>query len=101
MRFGIMAMQLGALAPAGGGPQEMMAHVATFDHAALVRNLYEQHFDPVELGGDLVLFMPHTYSPAAVEGLAALKAERLAQPKKEAPMPPMGGGGMGGMEGMY
>lgn len=75
MRFGIMAMQLGALLPPGADPAQLPAHVAGFDHAALARGLYERGFDPVELGGDLVLFMPHTYAPAAIERLAALQAE--------------------------
>ena len=75
MRFGIMAMQLGALIPPDIPPSQMMAHVGGFDHAALVRNLHAHGFDPVELGGDLVLFMPHTYAPPAIEKLAALQAE--------------------------
>lgn len=75
MRFGIMAMQIGALIPANVAPGEILAHVAGFDHAALVRQLHGQGFNPVELGGDLVMFMPHTYAPAVIEKLAALKAE--------------------------
>ena len=75
MRFGIMAMQLGALLPAGFDPAKLPAHVAGFDHAALARDLHSRGFNPVELGGDLALFMPHTYAPAAIERLAALQAE--------------------------
>ncbi len=75
MRFGVMAMQLGALLPPGLDPAKLPAHVAGFDHAALVRQLHGHGFNPVELGGDLVLFMPHTYAPAAIERLAALQAE--------------------------
>ncbi len=75
MRFGIMAMQLGALVPQGVAPNQIPAHVAGFDHAGLVRQLHGYGFSPVELGGDLVMFMPHTYAPAAIEKLAALKAE--------------------------
>lgn len=75
MRFGIMAMQLGALLPPGLDPAQAPAHVAGFDHAALARELYGRGFNPVELGGDLVLFMPHTYAPAAIERLAAFRAE--------------------------
>ena len=75
MRFGIMAMQVGALIPSGVEPNQIPAHVAGFDHAGLVRQLHGYGFDPVELGGDLVMFMPHTYAPTAIERLAALKAE--------------------------
>ena len=75
MRFGIMALQIGALIPPDIAPGQIPAHVAGFDHAALVRRLHSDGFDPVELGGDLVMFMPHTYAPAAIERLAALKAE--------------------------
>jgi sugar phosphate isomerase/epimerase len=75
MRFGIMAMQIGALIPSGVAPAEIPAHVAGFDHAALVRRLFDHGFNPVELGGDLVMFMPHTYAPPAIERLAQLQAE--------------------------
>jgi sugar phosphate isomerase/epimerase len=75
MRFGIMAMQLDALIPTGGSPQDVMRHVTGFDHAGLARDLQAQGFDPVELGGDLGMFMPHAYAPPAIEALAALKAE--------------------------
>ncbi len=75
MRFGIMAMQTGALIPAGSSPQEAMAHVATFDHAGHVRRLAAQGFNPIELGGDMTLFFPNAFSPPVVERLAALKTE--------------------------
>ena len=76
MRFGIMAMQMDALVPAGLPLPEIAAHIAGFDHANLVRGLVEQGFDMLELNGDLVMFLPQTYEPAAIERLAALKAER-------------------------
>ena len=75
MRFGIMAMQIGALIPNDVAPSQIPAHIAGFDHAALVRRLHEHGFNPVELGGDLVMFMPHLYAPPAIEALAALQAE--------------------------
>lgn len=75
MRFGIMALQIGALIPPGVAPAQIPDHVAGFDHAALVRQLQGYGFNPVELGGDLVMFMPHTYAPPAIEKLAALRAE--------------------------
>jgi sugar phosphate isomerase/epimerase len=73
MRFGIMAMQLNALVPAGASPQEVMARVANLDHAALVRDIAAHGFNLIELGGDLVLFFPQTFAPAAIERLADLK----------------------------
>ncbi len=79
MRFGIMAMQIGALIPADVVPAQIPAHIAGFDHAALVRRLHGHGFNPVELGGDLVMFMPHLYAPPAIEALAELQAETGVQ----------------------
>ncbi len=75
MRFGIMAMQMDRLVPAGLSAQESLARVVDFDHAALVRGLAEQGFDPIELGGDLALFLPQSFSAASIEKLLALKDE--------------------------
>ena len=78
MRFGIMAMQIGALVPPGVPAEQIMANITTFDHAALARDLAGRGFDPIELGGDLSLFMPHTFNPESIEKLAALKAEGIS-----------------------
>jgi sugar phosphate isomerase/epimerase len=75
MRFGIMDMQIGALVPPGITAQNAMAHLAGFDHAAHVRRIAEKGFQTIELGGDLVLFFPNSYSPQTVAQLAALKEE--------------------------
>lgn len=75
MRFGIMAMQLEALVPAGVPAEQVMANIMGFDHAALAKRLFEHGFNPIELGGDLGMFLPHAYSPEAVERLRALKSE--------------------------
>jgi sugar phosphate isomerase/epimerase len=75
MRFGVMAMQLPLLVPSGPSEQAI-AHIMHFDHAALVQKIHEQGFNLIELGGDLVLFMPHTYAPPAIENLARLKEEK-------------------------
>ena len=75
MRFGIMAMQIGALIPAGSRAEELQAHTTRFDHAGLVRQLHAHGFNPIELGGDLSLFMPHTFAPPAIAQLEALKQE--------------------------
>jgi sugar phosphate isomerase/epimerase len=76
MRYGIMAMQIGALIPPGLPPENILAHIAGFEHAGLVQNLADQGFNLIELGGDLVLFLPHTFSKPEMDKLAALKAER-------------------------
>jgi sugar phosphate isomerase/epimerase len=75
MRFGIMAMQIGALVPPGLTAQGAMAHLMGFNYATHVRRIAEQGFKTIELGGDLLLFFPNSYSPQSVQGLAELKAE--------------------------
>jgi sugar phosphate isomerase/epimerase len=78
MRFGIMAMQIDYLVPSTPGgiqPEQMAAHVLSFDHAALVQGLANHGFKLIELGGDLGMLLPHTYSPQAIENLAKLKTE--------------------------
>jgi sugar phosphate isomerase/epimerase len=78
MRFGVMAMQISALIPPGVPAEQIMANITTFDHAALARDLAGRGFDPIELGGDLSLFMPHTFNPESIEKLAALRAEGIS-----------------------
>jgi sugar phosphate isomerase/epimerase len=75
MRFGIMAMQLQMLIPNNLSPEKIMTHVSDFNHAQLVRELSGYGFKVIELGGDLSMFMPHTFSHAAIEGLQNLKDE--------------------------
>ena len=75
MRFGIMAMQIGALIPPAEALKDPMAFIMGFDHAGLVRQIHSQGFNLIELGGDLILFFPQSYTPAAIEKLAALKHE--------------------------
>jgi sugar phosphate isomerase/epimerase len=75
MRFGIMAMQLEALVPQGIPAEKVMASIMAFDHAGLAKSLFDQGFNPVELGGDLGMFLPNVYSPESVERLAALRSK--------------------------
>lgn len=75
MRFGIMTMQRHALIPARLSPQELLVYLAGLDHADLARRLYCLGFNPIELGGDMPLFLPHTLAQPALERLADLKAE--------------------------
>lgn len=75
MRFGIMSMQLDMLIPSGLQSSQIMTHIAGFDHTHLVRNLAEHGFRLIELGGDLSLFLPATFSPPQIQRLVALKEE--------------------------
>jgi len=77
MRFGIMAMQLDALIPAGIPPEQVMAGILGFNHAALARSLFDQGFNPIELGGDLGMFLPQAFNPETIHKLKALKAGGL------------------------
>lgn len=75
MQFGIMDMQMNALIPAGKPPEGLMAQIAGFDHAALVEQLFGLGFNPVELGGDLVLFLSQSFSEATIQRLLQIKNE--------------------------
>lgn len=75
MQFGIMAMQMPLLILSGKSPEELMASLMGFVHSALVRNLYNAGFSLIELGGDLGMFLPQSYSPESVKKLASLKKE--------------------------
>ena len=75
MRFGIMGLQLDSLIPPGLPPGAVMQHIMGFDHAAVVRYLHGHGFNPIELGGDLALFLPQSFAPPSIEALAALRAE--------------------------
>jgi len=74
MRFGIMATHIETLLPSDLS-QNALAHALNFDHAALVRHAASYGFNPIELGGDLVLFFPDSFAPPAIERLLALKQE--------------------------
>lgn len=75
MRFGIETMQKEILIPPAMPAPEVLAHIARLEHADLVRQLFSYGFNPIELTGDMVLFLPHSFSPHAVERLAALRTE--------------------------
>ena len=75
MKFGIMAMQIGALAPSDRLSADPAAHVAGFDHAALALTLHKAGFNPIELSGDLSLFFPQAFSPESIQSLARLQNE--------------------------
>jgi len=75
MRFGIHALQMSSIIPQNLPPAQALTHIAGFDHADHIHSLLEQGFDPIELGGDLALFLPHTFQEPAIERLNELKAE--------------------------
>ncbi len=75
MRFGIETLQKGILIPPGMSAPQVLAHIAALDHADLVRQLFSYGFNPIELTGDMVLFLPHSFSPYAVGRLAELREE--------------------------
>ena len=77
MRFGIMAMQLEALVPQGVPAGQIMASILSFEHAGLAKGLFDKGFNPIELGGDLEMFLPNVFNVESVEKLAALKSEGL------------------------
>ncbi len=75
MRYGIMAMQISLLVPSGLPPEGIQAHIGRFDQVDLVRSLAEQGFTLIELGGDLGMFFPQSFTTPTIERLAALKSE--------------------------
>jgi sugar phosphate isomerase/epimerase len=75
MRFGIMSTQMNALIPPGLSPQEMLTHVTKFDQSEVVREMVELGFNPLELNGDLEMFLPHLYSADEIEKLVDLRGE--------------------------
>lgn len=77
MRFGIMAMQLDALLPSGVPAEKILDGIRNFDYSRLVQGLAAQGFNPIELGGDLGMFLPLVYSPDSIQKLAALRTEGL------------------------
>jgi sugar phosphate isomerase/epimerase len=75
MRFGIITMQREALIPPGLTAEDAFAYIASLDHANLARELFQHGFNPIELGGDMPLFLPHTLAPPTIERLGELQRE--------------------------
>ncbi len=78
MRFGIMSMQIDALLPKNTretSPELIAAHITNFSQVELVRSLADHGFKLVELGGDLELFLPHTFAHDSIQSLVSLKQE--------------------------
>lgn len=75
MRFGINTLQREMLFPPGLSASEALAHLASIEHADLARTLHGHGFSPIEISGDMALFLPHTMSPPVIERLQHLKEE--------------------------
>ncbi len=75
MRFGIETIQLSELLPQGANPDQMRAALGGFSHAALVRKLRGLGFNPIELSGDLGMFLPQAFAPSEINAMAVLKTE--------------------------
>ncbi len=74
-RFGIMEMQIDRLIPSGVRPEDALELVLHFDRAKLVRDIAQDGFKLIELGGDLGLFFPTAYEADNIERLANLKQD--------------------------
>jgi sugar phosphate isomerase/epimerase len=75
MRFGIMSMQMDLLIPPEMSADQVFTHLAGFDQTELVRRLVSKGFKLIEIGGDLSIFLPHTFESEAIDRLALLKDE--------------------------
>jgi len=73
MRFGIITMQREALVPSGMSVEQALAYISDLDHADLARRLFSHGFNPIELGGDMQLFLPQSFAPPTIERLGKLK----------------------------
>jgi len=77
MRFGIMTMQLGMLVPPSLDTLQVMANLQSFDQYTLVKELFDMGFNPIELSGDLGMFLPQSFSAESIRRLVALKERGL------------------------
>lgn len=76
MRFGVKSAQTSAMMPKNRVPEDIQKYVTEFDYVRLVESVAERGFKLLELGGDVALFFPHSFSPASVERLLELKHRR-------------------------
>ena len=75
MRFGVMTIQLSELLPQDGSPERFQGSLGGFDHANMVQKLLGLGFNPIELSGDLAMFLPQAFNAKAIGDMAALKAD--------------------------
>jgi len=67
VRFGIKALQREVIIPPDLSIEHISVHLGSFDYSQLVRSLAETGFKTIELGGDLILFLPSALQPKAIE----------------------------------
>jgi sugar phosphate isomerase/epimerase len=75
MRFGIMATQIDMMIPRDSSPNQLLADMAGFDQARLVRQIASCGFEIIEIGGDLSIFLPQITAPQTIEQLNQFKNE--------------------------
>lgn len=76
MRFGVKSAQTSAMIPKDRVPDDIQKYIAEFDYVRLVESVAERGFSLLELGGDVALFFPHSFTPASIERLLELKRRR-------------------------
>jgi sugar phosphate isomerase/epimerase len=75
MRFGIIALQRGSLVPPGLSDQGALEHLIGLNHGEVVLGLAQAGFRTIELGGDLVVFFPHTFGAQAIADLQRVRRD--------------------------
>ncbi len=75
MQFGIIATHLDTLIPPDLSPQEGLKRIVEFNQVEIIKDLVKIGFNPIEIGLDLGLFLPHIYSQEAIKKLVDLKEE--------------------------
>ena len=76
MRFGVMTIQLSELLPHDGNPQKLRKSLGGFDQAAMAHKLWDLGFNPIELSGDLGLFLPQSFDEPTIDAMRVLKDEK-------------------------
>jgi sugar phosphate isomerase/epimerase len=75
MRFGIMAMQIQNIIPKELSQDEVLPHLMEYDQSKVINHLANHGFNPIEIGGDLRMFLPNTFTLSKIEKLKQLKSD--------------------------
>lgn len=75
MRFGIMSMQMNMLISPGLPAEQTYSNITNFNQSNLIRGLADKGFKLIEIGGDLSVFLPHTFQEDAINQLVQIKEE--------------------------
>ena len=76
MRFGVKSAQTSAMLPKDRVPADIQKYIAEFDYVRLAESVAARGFNLLELGGDVALFFPQSFSPTSIERLLELKHRR-------------------------